>query len=80
MIFLDFGLKIEQSFDLNKDLSSSVTAPRFLTPFEFEPYIVNCLPEGFKISYINKQYDDEVQEEYCKRHRQIIMTKIYVCF
>ena len=52
--------------------------PKFLTPFEFEPYIVNCLPEGFKINYINKQYSDEVQQEYNKRHRQIIMTNTYV--
>lgn len=52
--------------------------PRFLTPFEFEPYIVNCLPEGCKINYINKQFSDCVQKEYNKKRRQIIMTNNYV--
>lgn len=75
-VFDYFGLRIEHTGEENNDPLKQM--PRFLTPFEFEPYIVNCLPEGFKINYINKQYADAVQKEYNKRKRQIIMTTNYV--
>ena len=77
-LFLDFGLRIEQIEQINEQNQEDLAMmyPKFLTPFEFEPYIVNCLPEGFKINYVNKS--DEIQEGYNKRHRKIIMTNTYV--
>jgi len=72
-------LRIEQiNIKEQNEEDLAMVYPKFLTPFEFEPYIVNCLPEGFKINYINKQYSDEIQEGYNKRHRKIIMTNTYV--
>ena len=46
------------------------------SPFEFQPYISNTIPEDFKINYKNTQ--NEVQKEYAKRKRGIIMTQTSV--
>ena len=59
--------KLDPSTILNPPLKSQVT------PFNFVPYIGNCIPEDSKITYINTQINQQVS--YQKTKRKIIMSQ-----
>lgn len=83
-IFDYFGLKIEnartnaQQTDAQQQLALSPHAAEQvrMTPFQYQPCIINCLPsQEFKIQYVNFQYADEVQTTYKKKQRKLIMVQ-----
>eukprot|EP01016_Furgasonia_blochmanni_P038515 TRINITY_DN4669_c0_g1_i1.p1 TRINITY_DN4669_c0_g1~~TRINITY_DN4669_c0_g1_i1.p1 ORF type:complete len:646 (+),score=181.01 TRINITY_DN4669_c0_g1_i1:128-1939(+) len=82
-VFDYFGLKMESIVPTNSannfnyyDANSKPGDKTNYSPFEFQPYISNTIPEDFKINYKNTQ--NEVQKEYAKRKRGIIMTQTSV--
>ncbi len=74
-LFEDFGLKIEQE-NLNRFVGKKDNLPYALTAFQFQPYLVNSLPECYKLSYVNNQ--TEKQNDYPKISRQVILTQASV--
>ena len=52
---------------------------KFQAPFEYEPYIMNCLPSDKVMKYANieKQEKDNI---FPKKKKDIIITESYVIY
>ncbi|KRX02740.1 Armadillo-type fold [Pseudocohnilembus persalinus] len=46
-----------------------------MTPFSFQPYLTNSLPNQEYFQYVNQSFQDEIKQSYESKNRRIIMSQ-----
>jgi hypothetical protein len=70
-LFDYFGLILEQSGEIKEEDIGSPDYKAKISQFDFQPFITNCINENYKITYNNKQLQN--QRSYAKMNREIVM-------